>query len=202
MKDNQIKERVKTYGVQSLLDYEAIHLLTNIPIDKLILYNSLSALNKDMAYLDITDLQRQKLEIMFHLIKRFSQEKFEQAETLTSPEAVYNLMAPKLKSLDHEEFHIILLDCKCRMIKEVCVSIGTLTGSLVHPREIFKYCIQYKAHSFIAIHNHPSGDATESREDLIITKRLKDTGEIMGIFLVDHIIIGNTYNSLKKKGKL
>lgn len=81
------------------------------------------------------------------------------------------------------------------------VSIGTLTSSLVHPREVFKASIMSNSASIILAHNHPSGNSIPSEEDLKITRRIKEAGEILGIRLLDHIIIGdNNYKSLKERG--
>ncbi|EGL38879.1 DNA repair protein RadC [Parvimonas sp. oral taxon 110 str. F0139] len=76
-----------------------------------------------------------------------------------------------------------------------------MNSSIVHPREVFKYALKYGANSIICLHNHPSGDPTPSSQDIDITKRLEDVGDLVGIRLLDHIIIGyNKYISLKEKG--
>jgi DNA repair protein RadC len=94
-----------------------------------------------------------------------------------------------------------MLDAKNRVFKDYRVSEGTLTHSLVHPREAFRDAIKESAASVIFIHNHPSGDPTPSREDIAITERLADAGGIVGINVLDHIIIGDdTYTSMMEKG--
>ena len=81
------------------------------------------------------------------------------------------------------------------------ISKGDLNSSIVHPREVFKYALRYSANSIICLHNHPSGDPTPSSQDIDITKRLEEVGDLVGIRLLDHIIIGyNKYVSLKEKG--
>ena len=86
---------------------------------------------------------------------------------------------------------MILLDLRNRIIKEKTVFVGTLTSSTIHPRELFACAVEEKAAAYILMHNHPSGDPTPSQEDVIVTKRLREAGEYIGIPLLDHIIIGH-----------
>ena len=106
-----------------------------------------------------------------------------------------------MKFLKKEYLKVLLLDTKNKVIEVETVSIGSLSSSIVHPREVFNTAIRKLAASIIVVHNHPSGDAKPSKEDISITKRLKESGEILGIKLLDHIIIGmNRYFSLKEEG--
>ena len=94
-----------------------------------------------------------------------------------------------------------LLNTKNKVFKEILVSDGTLTSSLVHPREVFRYAIKEAAAAVLIIHNHPSGDPSPSRDDINITKRLVETGKMIGINVLDHIIISDgKYLSLLEKG--
>ncbi|MEK7271956.1 MAG: DNA repair protein RadC [Nitrospirota bacterium] len=114
---------------------------------------------------------------------------------------VYTYYMPKFYGLKKEKFLCTLLDTKNRVFKETTVSEGTLTSSLVHPREVFRYAIKEAAASVLFVHNHPSGDPSPSRDDIDITKRLIETGKIIGINVLDHIIIGDgRYLSLMEKG--
>ncbi|GAB4541149.1 MAG: DNA repair protein RadC [Thermodesulfovibrionia bacterium] len=114
---------------------------------------------------------------------------------------VYEYYRPMLFGLKKERFIVAMLDSKNKLFKEMKVSDGTLTSSLVHPREVFRYAIKEAAASVIFIHNHPSGDPTPSQDDIAITNRLVDTGRIVGINVLDHVIItDNMYISLKEKG--
>jgi len=114
---------------------------------------------------------------------------------------VYEYYMPRLFGLKKERFIVAMLDSKNKVFKEMRVSDGTLTSSPVHPREVFRYAIKEAAASVILVHNHPSGDPTPSREDIAITERLVDTGRIVGIDVLDHVIITDTvYISLKEKG--
>ena len=114
---------------------------------------------------------------------------------------VFEYFRPRFYGLKKERFICLLLDPKNRMFKETVVSEGTLTSSLVHPREVFRDAIREAAASVMFIHNHPSGDPNPSRDDINITKRLVETGRIVGINVLDHIIIADAaYLSLMEKG--
>ncbi len=116
---------------------------------------------------------------------------------------VYDYYMPKFYGLKKERFLCTLLDVKNRVFKETIISEGTLTSSLVHPREVFRYAIKEAAASVLFVHNHPSGDPSPSRDDIDITKRLVETGKIIGINVLDHVIIGDSrYLSLIESGYL
>lgn len=121
---------------------------------------------------------------------------------ITSPSDAEVLCRSFLEDSDREQLIAISLDTKNQPTNINVVSIGSLNSSIVHPREVFKLAILSNANSIIIAHNHPSGDATPSREDINITKRLKECGELIGINLIDHIIIGDegSFTSLKEKG--
>jgi DNA repair protein RadC len=100
-----------------------------------------------------------------------------------------------------EIFKIILLNTKSQVIKCFNISVGSLNSSIVHPREVFSEAVKVSCSAVIFAHNHPSGDPEPSREDIETTKRLVNAGDILGIKVFDHIIIGdNSYISLKEKG--
>lgn len=116
---------------------------------------------------------------------------------------VYQLLGSEMGRLDREYFRTILLNTKNRVIRVCTVSIGGLSQAPVHPREVFKDAIKHGACSVIVVHNHPSGDATPSAEDNMITDHLAAAGKLIGIPLLDHIIIGDgQYVSLREKGLL
>ena len=94
-------------------------------------------------------------------------------------------------SLDCEEFHVIALDTKNKIVGTFRITRGTLDASLVHPREVFKPAILLSASSILLVHNHPSGDPTPSREDIAVTDRLTESGKILGIDVLDHIVYGD-----------
>lgn len=114
---------------------------------------------------------------------------------------VYEYYRPKFYGLKKEKFLCALLDVKNRVFKETTVSDGTLTSSLVHPREVFRYAIKEAAASVLFVHNHPSGDPSPSRDDIDITKRLVETGKIIGINVLDHVVVADgNYVSIMEKG--
>ncbi|WP_374713258.1 RadC family protein [Symbiobacterium terraclitae] len=114
------------------------------------------------------------------------------------------IVAEQIADAAEEHFVAVALNAKNRPLVFYTVSIGTLTASLVHPREVFRVAIMYNAHALIVAHNHPSGDPTPSREDREITRRLKQAGAILGIELYDHLVIGSDgrYVSLRERGLL
>jgi DNA repair protein RadC len=110
---------------------------------------------------------------------------------------------PLLAGKKREQFQVILLDRKNRVMREVMVSQGSLTASVVHPREVFNPAIRDSAAAVICVHNHPSGDPQPSQEDRVLTKRLVEAGRLLGIQVLDHIIVGRaTYMSFADEGLL
>jgi DNA repair protein RadC len=99
---------------------------------------------------------------------------------------------PIFAGADREEFVVVLLDAKHRPIGVNTVSIGSLTASIVHPREVFKPAIAGSSAALLLAHNHPSGDPAPSAEDVELTKRLREAGELLGIRVVDHVILGDS----------
>jgi DNA repair protein RadC len=125
-----------------------------------------------------------------------------QKKYIKSAQEVFSYFNLRLKEAQQEEFHILLLDTKNGIIREEKVSLGLLNSSLVHPREVFKAAIKESANAIIIVHNHPSGDPTPSKEDLEVTQRLIDAGEVLGIKVLDHVIVGrNGYWSWKERFK-
>ena len=117
------------------------------------------------------------------------------------PEEVVNLVRNRLKGKKKEYFLALLLDSRNQLIKISEISVGSLDSNIVHPREVFKEAISASAASVIFVHNHPSGDPTASEDDVELTKRLAEAGEIVGIDVLDHIIIGDKiFLSLKREG--
>ena len=141
-----------------------------------------------------------QLKACFELGKRLSEEPRRKGPVFSSGHDVY-LHYQRLKSLKKEVFSCAMLDAKNRLFKDHRISEGTLTQALIHPREAFRDAIKESAAAVIFVHNHPSGDPSPSREDISITERLIDTGEIIGIRVLDHVIIGDDkYTSMMEKG--
>ncbi len=120
---------------------------------------------------------------------------------IRNPEAVVKAVGASIKEKAKEHFKLILLNNRNRIICTSTVSVGTLNTSLVHPREVFKDAILHSAASVVLAHNHPSGDPEPSEDDMKITRKLVDSGKILGIEVLDHIIIGkNSFCSFREKG--
>jgi DNA repair protein RadC len=118
---------------------------------------------------------------------------------LVKPEQVESYLS-ELKAAQQECFIVIALNAKNRVIEKHLVSIGTVSSALVHPRECFRPLIESSASACILVHNHPSGDPTPSSEDIKITRQLISAGDIIGIKVLDHIVIGDSALSLREAG--
>ncbi len=120
---------------------------------------------------------------------------------LTEPAQVYAHFRGRLPQLEREMFYVLLLDGRNRLQGEVRVSEGSLTSTLVHPREVFAPAIRNGAAAVLLVHNHPSGDPAPSAEDTVITRRLAQVGELVGIRVVDHVVVArNGFVSLAERG--
>ncbi|SHN85770.1 RadC family protein [Desulfitobacterium chlororespirans] len=122
---------------------------------------------------------------------------------INSPQDIAHLVMEEMRYLDREHFRVVSLSTKNHVLGISPISVGSLNSSLVHPRECFKEAIRRNSNAIILLHNHPSGDPTPSNEDIDVTRRLSDGGQILGIEVLDHVIIGdNRYISLKERGIL
>ena len=120
-----------------------------------------------------------------------------------SPQLVSKLFMEEMRYLKKEVFRVLMLNVKNEIIKIEEVSVGILNSALVHPREVFVNAIRKNASSVLLVHNHPSGNPKPSKEDITLTRRLTEAGEIIGIQVLDHVIIGDgEYISLKEQGLL
>jgi DNA repair protein RadC len=130
-------------------------------------------------------------------------ERYDLPRETTSPEKAYNAITAitNVQEEAQEVFGILVLNTKHKIVAVHEVSRGTLNNSMIHPREVFKPAVLHNAAAIICFHNHPSGDPEPSKDDIKITKRLVEAGEIMGIEILDHIIVGDDrYVSLKERG--
>lgn len=116
---------------------------------------------------------------------------------------VYEYFRDLLVEKKQEYFYCIYVDTKNYFIDKKCLFIGTINNSVIHPREIFKEAYLLSANGIICVHNHPSGDSTPSKEDILVTRKLSEIGIIHGIKIIDHVIIGrDNYYSFKEDKKL
>jgi DNA repair protein RadC len=120
---------------------------------------------------------------------------------LSSPAEVYAAFGPLMEDLSREVFRVALLDAQNGLLRDLVVSEGTLSASLVHPREVFKPAILESAASVILLHNHPSGDPTPSREDIRLTRQLSECAHLLDLRVHDHVVIGRgRFVSLAERG--
>lgn len=167
---------------------------------------------RELAQAELNELQQIKglglakaasIKAAFTLGSRFQARRLETLERFTSPAQVFDFFHHELRDSRKELFLILLLDGKNRITRKVQVSEGSLNQSIVHPREVFAPAVRESAAAVIFIHNHPSGDPAPSREDRESTRRLNEAGEILGIKVLDHIIIGDgAYFSFVESGLL
>jgi DNA repair protein RadC len=144
-----------------------------------------------------------QLKASLELARRLGAERWSAGEALRSSEDVFRHFRDQLAQQKREIFYVVLLNNKNRKIREVKISEGSLTASLVHPREVYNPVIRESAAAVIFVHNHPSGDPSPSPEDIEITRRLKEVGEVMGIRVLDHVVVGGErYFSFTDKGML
>ncbi len=213
------KEKLLRYGAESLSNPEllAIVLRTGTKGENVLnlsqkIITELNGLNgilnasvKEMTKIKgVKESKASQILAIAELFRRFNTYKsFNEFKRITSPREVANMLYGEMGTSNQEVLKLIILNTKNEVIKIKDVFKGSLNSSLVHPREIFNEAIRSSAASIIICHNHPSGDPTPSSEDIKVTTRINQSGDIIGIKLIDHIIIGrNNYVSLKEKGIL
>ncbi len=142
-----------------------------------------------------------QIKACFELADRLKSSPDGDKPVIKKPDDVMNIVGGKLRGKKKEHFLALLLDTRGHVIKVSEISIGSLDASIVHPREVFREAMSVSAASVILVHNHPSGDPEPSNEDIQITKRLVEVGELVGIEVLDHVIVaGEKFTSLKRKG--
>jgi DNA repair protein RadC len=132
-----------------------------------------------------------QLKAVCELAKRLYTLPCHTGHTIKCPQDIANLLMPEMRFLKKEIFKVILLSTKNRIIEISDISIGSLTSSIVHPREVFSVAVKRSASSICFIHNHPSGDPEPSNEDIETTRRLMSSGDVLGIKVLDHIVVGD-----------
>jgi len=213
--DERPRERLVKFGEQALSAQELLQLILgrgvageSVTVTAQKLLAQFGSLQK-LAEASIEELSSIKgiglakaaqIKATFEISRRLStQTPIYKSKELTDPEKVYRLIKSKLKDYHKEHFYIIVLNSRNHSIAEV--SVGSLNASIVHPREVFAEAIKNKAASVIFAHNHPSGDPEPSEDDLVITKKLVESGKILGIEVFDHIIVvKDNFFSFKNKG--
>ncbi len=206
--DDRPRERLMKYGADKLSDAQllAITLRTGISPDKksaLDLAMELITRFGDFSKMDtlsivelcgvkgIGQAKAVQIKAAIEIGKRMSSQNGDSVVRVRTSRDVVNHYIPLMRNIKKEIFKTVLLDGKNRIIKDVTISEGSLTSSIVHPREVFNPAIKESAATMIFIHNHPSGDPSPSKDDIDITHRLIKASEIIGIKVLDHIIIGD-----------
>ena len=215
-KEERPREKLIQRGAASLSDTELLAILLRTGTSSVsVLHLAEEVLSKyqDKGLVSIMNISPQEIASVHgvglakaativaavELGRRLSAKAAQKLEKIEGPEDVARYASPLLRFEQKEHFLVMLLDVRNRVLAMPTISIGSLTASVAHPREIFREAIRYSAANMILIHNHPSGDPTPSREDIQITKQMMKAGEIMGIPVLDHIIIaGDGFLSLKE----
>jgi DNA repair protein RadC len=142
-----------------------------------------------------------KLKAVMELARRMSASQPQDRPQIKSPEDVYLLLGSEMSVLDQEQLHVLLLDTKNRVTRNVMVYRGSVNSAQVRVSELFRDAVRTNAPSIILVHNHPSGDTQPSRADAQVTREAVRAGELLGIEVVDHIIIGDAhFASLRREG--
>ena len=198
---NKVKECGAAYGMGIYSDGELLSLATGIAPDKFT-----GTLRETFDNPQKIDGIGKRKELAVFAVEELSKRYMKQQpspDTIHGPEDAAAYARQKLAMEQKEHFCILLLNTKNRILGWHVISVGSLTASIVHPREVFAPAILHHAASIILVHNHPSGDPSPSKEDIAVTQRMVKSGEIVDIVVLDHIIIGgNSFASMKEKNLL
>lgn len=204
--DERPRERLIAHGAASLSDAQLLAIIIkngkagrsalDLAMDLLIKFENLAGIEKagikELCEVPgIGPAKAAEIKAAIEIGRRYQKPSLSGASLCSSSDVV-EYYRPRMKDLKKEVFKCALLDTKNRIIRDEEVSVGSLNASIVHPRDTFKAAIRESAAAVIFIHNHPSGDSKPSQEDILLTKRLVQAGEVLGIQVLDHIIIGDT----------
>lgn len=216
--DDRPRERLIKFGAESLSNSELLAIIIRTGTKN---ENAITIANKILgsgcglnflAECNVQELSSIKgignakaaqIKASIEIAKRMKNFRSDKKYKITAPHDAADLVMEDMRYLKNEHLKVIFLNTKNYVIDVKDLSIGSLNASIVHPREVYSEAIRKSSSSIIVCHNHPSGDPTESQEDINITKRLYEVGKLVGIELLDHVIIGDgSYISLKEKGIL
>src|SRR5678815_829862 len=203
--DERPREKLAALGVSGLSDSELIAILLRtglkgvsaIDLGRELIkrHGSLSALTRcsvtELAGIKgIGPAKAVQLVAAFGLAQRIARESLAKRK-LDSPALIWELLGTEMRTLHRESLRVVLLDTKYHLMRVEEISLGSLSESVAHPREIFRPALLYAAYAVVVVHNHPSGDPTPSRADHNLTRRLREAAELLQIQLLDHVIVGN-----------
>lgn len=214
-------EKLEQDGVASLSDAELIAVLlrngsrqkNSVAMAAEIL--NLHPIHKGLMGLHyLTDCELQKIDgigkvkaaqllCAAELSNRMSRQRKPHNQRFDAPELVAGYFMEEMRTKETEHTIVVFLDNRCHLIRHEILFVGSVNASMANPREVLKKALQYDASCFILLHNHPSGDSTPSKADIALSQRMKTAGELIGINLLDHIILGDCqYVSLKERGHI
>ncbi|MHC4954993.1 MAG: RadC family protein [Planctomycetota bacterium] len=163
-----------------------------------------------MSTRSIRELERQagltksdaiRIAAVFELARRLLDQRLQPGEAFLNPRQIFDHFHARLRDLKKEVFCVVLLDARHRIMGEERISEGSLTSSIVHPREVFVPAVRESAGAVVFVHNHPSGEPSPSEDDIAVTRRLESAADLLGIRVLDHVIIGDgEYASFKEMG--
>lgn len=213
--DEQPREKLLTYGAETLSEAELIAILLRTGSKGLNVLDTARALIAHFGSLrqlskqswqsmriipGIAKVKAITLESVFELTRRVQVASLGEEVIMITPEIAASYFMPKLRDLSHEEFYVAFLNNSKRLLGIKKISSGGSTSTIVEPAEVMRQAILNQANSIILVHNHPSGYLKESKADIMLTKRLTESGRLLNIPVIDHIIIaGNDFISLKSK---
>lgn len=218
-KEERPVEKSLSMGIESLSNGELLALLINSGTrDKSAVALAEEVLAKDesgISYLREVSLEElmsikgigcakaARIMAAVELGRRIASRPAKKGARIESDEDVARFFMEELRGKKKEIFKALLLDSKGKVISSETVSVGELTSTLVHPREVFSQAVKKSAAAVVFVHNHPSGDPSPSKEDIVTTERLVACGKLLGIKVIDHIVIGDgRYISIKSMGKI
>ena len=213
--EEKIDGEISVKGAESLTNQELLAVILSGDMGALNAENLLKTYEGNLIHLFCASVNQlmetegigfqevQKIKAVFELTKRIAAYCEEDHPRITSKADVTKILAPHMMFLPQEEFRVILLDAKQKLIRVETVSMGSLDKALVEPRDVFRPAITFNAASLVIVHNHPSGDTQPSEQDVLLTRELCMCGIILGIEVLDHIIIGvRDHVSFKERGLL
>ncbi len=214
--DERPREKAMKYGIQSLSNTEILAIILRtgskeknvLEVSQKLLYQIDKISNlKDITINELTNIKGigktkaitilASIELGMRIIRNDNELK-----TYTTPRQVFEYLYPKVKLLNKECLYALYLNTRGGLIQEVLITQGTVNSSLVDGKDIFKWALKLSATAIILVHNHPSGDSTPSIQDIKSTEKLVQMSKMMDVIILDHIIIGNDYYSMKEESKV
>lgn len=219
--DNRPYEKCFAIGAESLSDAELLAVILRtgsrgVPAiqlaHKILGYSKVEQNLLGLHYLSISELMKIngvgkvkaiQIKCIVELSRRIAKTSAKSSLSFTKPETIADYYMEDVRHFEQEQMLLLMLNTKSRLLGDKVISKGTVNGSMITPREIFLEALNNHAVYIILVHNHPSGDPKPSREDILLTRRIRDAGSMIGIELLDHLIIGDkNYISFKERGIL